>query len=185
VTPEEVLQFVIEKLEKHNIEHMVTGSFASNFYGVPRTTYDADIVISTDYERLKKFADEIKNEFYIDLDMIQEALSHNSIFNIIHYETGFKIDFIIRKEGQYYQNEFERRKAYKIGNKSIYFTSPEDTIISKLIWSKESNSEKQFRDAVGVAKIQKETLDFEYLKFWADKMDVKDLLNKLLNELEE
>lgn len=104
MTIETIMKGVIERLEKYKIEYMITGSFASNLHGVPRTTFDADIVLSSDFERLKNFIKEIQRDFYADLDMVKEALEQRGMFNIIHYKTGFKIDFIIKKKGIYYDN---------------------------------------------------------------------------------
>ncbi|AEH51732.1 hypothetical protein [Pseudothermotoga thermarum] len=180
---EEILKEVLEKLERNNIEYMITGSLASNIHGVPRTTFDADIVISANFENLKKFIDEIKNSFYVDLDMVRDAFERKSIFNLIHYETGFKIDFIVKKQGAHFDMEFERRRAYTFAGRKCFFASPEDTILSKLLWAKIGESEKQFRDALGVAKIQAENLDFEYLQKSAENLGIKDMLEKLIEQL--
>jgi len=183
LTIEEVLLIVIEKLEAEKIDYMLTGSFASNLHGVPRTTFDADIIISANLKKLKKFIEEVKNDFYVESEMLEEAFLHRSIFNIIHYKTGFKIDFIIKKQGAYYEKEFERRKIYKLSGKKCYFTSPEDVILTKLIWAKESQSEKQFQDALGVLKVQKENLDYEYLAEMAKVLNITDMLEKILKEI--
>lgn len=185
MTIEEVLKEVIERLEKCGIEYMITGSLASNLHGVPRATFDADIVISSDFERLKNFIEEIKENFYADFNIAKEALEQKGMFNIIHYETGFKIDFIIKKKGDYYEKEFERRKAYIFANKVCFFTSPEDTILSKLLWAKESKSERQFLDALGVAKLQGENLDYKYLTQYANVLNIQDLLERLIKETRE
>jgi len=182
VTPEEILREVIEKLEKYGIEYMITGSFASNLHGVPRTTLDADIVIMGELGGVKSFIEEVSKDFYADLDMAEDAVKQRGMFNIIHLDSGFKIDFIVKKKGTYYEREFERRKVYKLGDKPCYFASPEDTILSKLVWAKKSGSERQLEDASGIIKIQSEKLDYKYLKEWADKLTVIDLLEKILEE---
>jgi small-conductance mechanosensitive channel len=185
MTPQEVLREVIEKFEKYKIDYMITGSFASNLHGIPRTTFDVDIVISADFEKIKKFIKEIEKNFYADLNMAKEAIDQKGIFNIVHYETGFKIDFIVKKVGSYYEKEFERRRPYKLEDKVCFFASPEDTILSKLIWAKKAESERQFQDALGVARIQKKSLNYEYLKKWGDVLGVGDLLERLIKEIKE
>jgi len=182
---EDILITIIEKLEKFSIDYMITGSFASNLHGIPRATFDVDIVISTDFEKINKFIKDIKNDFYADGETARSALNKTGIFNIVHFETGFKIDFIIKKRGEFYEKEFERRKLYKLKNKPCFFTSPEDTMLSKLLWSKRAESERQFQDALGVAKIQKENLDYEYLKNYAKMLKIFDLMERLLKELEK
>ncbi len=182
---EEILKEILEKLERHKIDYMITGSFASNLHGMPRTTLDADIVISSDFENLKNFIEEIKGDFYADLEMAKEAFERKGMFNIIHYETGFKIDFIIKKQGPYYESEFERRRGCEFAGKICFFASPEDTILSKLLWAKIGDSEKQFQDASGVAKIQGENLDFDYLQKWADILGIKDMVERIVRGLKE
>ncbi len=180
---ETILKEVIEKLEEHKIEYMITGSFASNLHGLPRATFDADIVVSSNFERLENFVKKIQSDFYVDLKVVKEAFEQRGMFNIIHYETGFKIDFIIKKNGDYYEKEFERRRAYTFAGKICFFASPEDTILSKLLWARKGKSEKQFQDALGVAKIQGENLNYEYLQEWAEILGVKDMLERIIKEL--
>ncbi len=184
MTPEEVLKWIIENLEKYEIQYMITGSFASNLHGVPRTTFDADIVIWAVPERIEKFLKEIKKDFYVDLVTARFAIEEMGMFNIVHYETGFKIDFIVKKSGAYYEKEFERRRPYRLSDKICFFTSPEDAILSKLLWAKKGDSDRQFQDALGVARIQKDSLDYEYLEKWAEFLDIKDMLKRVMRELE-
>jgi len=180
---EDVLKIVLEKMEECNIDYMITGSFASNLHGIPRTTFDADIVISADFKKIKKFAEKIEKDFYTDLNMTKEAIEQRRMFNIIHYETGFKVDFIIKKTGPFYEKEFQRRKSYHLAGKPCFFASPEDTILSKLLWAQKSESERQLNDAVGVAKIQADNLDYEYLEKWAGILGIAELLDKLIGRL--
>lgn len=182
---EEVVILVIETLEKCDIDYMIAGSFASSLHGIPRTTFDADIVISADSQKIKEFISEIKEDFYADVDMAVETVEKGGMFNIIHLDTGFKIDLIVKKKGEYFEREFERRRLYKLGGKECFFASPEDTILSKLLWSKMAASERQFGDALGVAKVQKENLDYNYLKKYANNLSISELLKKLLKEIEE
>ncbi len=132
---------------------------------------------------MKNFIEEIQGDFYADLNILKEAFEQKRIFNIIHYKTGFKIDLIIKKQGDYYDKELGRRKAYKFGDKIFFFASAEDIILSKLLWSKFSSSERQFQDALGVAKVQKDMLDYEYLTKSADVLKVNEPLKRLLKEI--
>ena len=69
------------------------------------------------------------------------------MFNIIHNQSIFKIDFIIRKNTSSYRNtEFQRRRRLELDDTQIWIVSLEDLIISKLFWAKESFLEMQIRD---------------------------------------
>lgn len=183
MTPENVLRIVLEKLEDKGIDYMITGSFASNLHGVPRTTLDADIVILASIEQLENFAKDIEKDFYIDLDTVREAVQKKGMFNIVHYESGFKVDFIVRKEDEYHIEEFQRRRKYKLGEKEYFFASVEDTIFAKLLWAKMGDSERQFKDALNIAKVQRERLDYGYLKKWAKFLGLENMLEKILREI--
>ena len=77
---------------------------------------------------------------------------------------------------------FERRGLAQALGVEVELCSPEDVILSKLDWSRRSESERQYRDALGVAKAQRSALDLAYLAHWADDLGVTDLLNRLLQD---
>lgn len=97
MNPEEILQLILSRLDQCGIPYMITGSFASNMHGVPRSTYDADVVIEGDRESLKEFIQSLGSEFYSSVEAADEALTRQQMFNVVHLETGFKVDFIIKK----------------------------------------------------------------------------------------
>ncbi len=180
MTQTEILLKIIDLFTKCKIEYMITGSFASNLHGVPRATFDADIVIKADQGSLKKFTKEVSKDFYVEE---KNTKSQKGMFNIIHYNTGFKIDLILIKRRGYSQTEFSRRQLIDFAGRRCWFSSPEDTILSKLEWSKFGASERQFNDALGIAKVQSEKLDWEYLRKWAKELNVVELLDKILRNL--
>lgn len=95
-----------------------------------------------------------------------------------------KADFIIRKDRAFSLEEFKRRISANILGIQVSIISPEDAILSKLEWSKESQSERQFRDVLGVAVVQ-QRLDKVYLWKWARELSVADLLGTLLSHAEK
>ena len=184
MNPEEALVIVIDKLDEQGIPYMIFGSFASNLHGVPRTTHDADLVIEIDEPRLQKFAKSLGTDFYLDIDAAQRAVGSKFLFSTIHLPSGFKVDFIVRKERAFSRQEFERRILANFLNRRCWFATPEDTILSKLEWSKKGESERQFRDAVNIAKVQS-ILNREYLEQSSKELDVEDLLERLMNEIKK
>ncbi len=183
--PEGALEAVLEKLEQAGIAYMITGSYAGNRYGVPRTTYDADIVIEACQNSLDQFIRTIEKDFYVSSEAIKEAQLYEGIFNIIHLETGFKIDLIIRKSRAFSKEEFNRRRLEPFLGSKYWFASPEDVILTKLEWAKTGESERQFRDALGIAQIQGENLNQDYLAFWANVLNLQQELARLYKELKE
>lgn len=104
------------------------------------------------------------------------------MFNVIHLDTGFKVDLIVRKSRPYSEEEFRRRKEVPFGGATCWFASPEDTFLSKLEWAKLTGSERHVQDAEGIASVQGERLDWGYLRRWADVLGVRDLLQRLEGE---
>ena len=126
------------------------------------------------------------NEGYdVRPEAAQEALQNRSVFNVIDYQTGGKVDFIIRKDRAFSLEEFKRRISANILGLQVSIIFPEDAILSKLKWLKESQSERQFRDALGVAVVQWQRLDKVYLWKWARELSVAALLGTLLSHAEK
>ncbi len=183
--PEETLKLVIEHFKTAGIEYMITGSFASNLHGVPRTTQDADVVIEVSDKSLEQFLSLIEGEFYVSEEAAREALRRRDMFNIIHLNTAFKVDLIVRKQRTYAKEEFRRRQSVEFLGKECWFASPEDTILAKLEWSKKGQSERQYQDALGVADIQQDALDWGYLQTWGERLGIGNLCSRLRHEAEQ
>jgi hypothetical protein len=180
---EEVLDRLLGTLERCRVPYMVAGSFASNLHGIPRATYDADIVVELDRPRLVRLVADLQAEFYVSEEAARDALARRSVFNLIHFETGFKIDLIVKKDRAFSREEFGRRIPARLAGAERWFASPEDVILTKLEWSKLGESERQFADALSVARVQGEALDRAYLERWARALGLQDLLERLLGSL--
>jgi hypothetical protein len=182
-----VTLLVTQTLERLGIPYAVGGSLASSLHGVMRSTLDVDIVADMRVEHIQPLVAALSKEFYADDEMMKDAIEHHSSFNLIHYETAFKVDIFIRKTRLFDQIQLERRRSSVIATdpeESIYITSPEDTILSKLEWYRMGGevSDRQWRDILGVLKTQAGGLDLDYLRKWAIELKVADLLDRALKE---
>ncbi len=170
-------------LDELGIEYFVTGGFAVSVWGRPRATFDVDIVIQLIEPKifpLAKALRRIAEAGYIDEDTAREAVKTSGEFNFIDPTTGVKADFWVVKKTQLGQLEFERRVAKKISGQEVYFISPEDLILNKLCWYQQSESSRHLEDAESIFKISGNKLDKKYLKIWADRLDISELLAKLI-----
>ncbi len=177
---EKLLIRVAKVLSDLKIKYFVTGGFAVSVWGRPRATFDIDIVIKLIEPQvlsLAKALRKISEAGYADENMIKEAVRHKEEFNFIDPNTGLKIDFWVAKEGISASLEFKNRKLKKINGQNIYFTSPEDLILSKLQWYQQSQSNRHLEDIESVLKISGKKLDMSYLKRWAKKLGVFELLD--------
>jgi len=175
----DVLKLVARRLDDAKIDYMLSGSTALAFYGKPRMTRDIDIVIVIPLREVDRFVGFFDQDFYIDRDMVADAIRHQSMFNIIHLETVIKIDFIIRKNREYSILEFNNRKKIKLEDQEISVVSLEDLIISKLYWAKDSFSEMQIKDIVNLIDLD---FDMGYVKEWCSRLGLDSILKRALDE---
>lgn len=152
-----------------------------------RTTQDADIIAEMRLEHLPLFLSALQEEFYMDEEMIIHAIQNNASFNIIHRESMFKVDVFIPRPRPFLQSQLARAQpqTFEFESKlSAKFASPEDTILAKLEWYRWGGevSERQWRDILGVLKTCAGKLDMEYLRKWADELNISDLLERSLIE---
>jgi hypothetical protein len=185
--PIQVTLKVTKVFERLSVPYLISGSLASTLYGMVRTTQDSDIVAEMRLEHLQSFISALQGEFYVDEEMIAEAIQRNSSFNIIHRETMFKVDVFIPRPRPFLQSQLARaRKKVFIfeAEVSAKFASPEDTILSKLEWFRMGGevSDRQWRDILGVLKTCAGDLDLGYLRQWAGELKVSDLLEQSLKE---
>jgi hypothetical protein len=182
-----VTLLVTQTLERLNVIYAVGGSLASSLHGVMRSTLDVDIVADMRLEHIQPLVAALSKEFYADDEMMRDAIEQHSSFNLIHYETAFKVDIFIRKLRPFDQMQLERRRISVITTdpeQSVYVTSPEDTILAKLEWYRLGGevSERQWRDILGILKTRAGELDLDYLYQWATALKVSDLLERVLKD---
>ena len=179
----EFLKDIITALEQSGISYMVSGSISSTFYGRPRSTQDVDIIIEATIENLQELVTILQEKkYYADEETALEALAHETLFNVFDASSGYKADLIIRKDRPYSLEEFKRRKSVDVLGVPLYLVTPEDAILSKLEWAKKGQSERQFTDALGVAIVQAERLDWEYMQSWTKILDLDEYYQRLVDE---
>lgn len=174
---------IAEILDGLKIPYAITGGYAVSVWGHPRSTLDIDIVIELFEAKIPPLASALKSlsKFgYVDIKQIQEALCRKSEFNFIH-ESGIKVDFWIQSGEPFTQQQLKRRRGKMMGGKKIYFVSPEDLILSKLIWHKKSGSDYQLKDVESIIKRQKK-LDWKYIKKWAEIQSTDKILKSLIEK---
>ncbi|CAN5627190.1 hypothetical protein BH23GEM9_BH23GEM9_05120 [soil metagenome] len=181
MTPFETLRFVVGVLDTLNIEYMVTGSVASSLQGEPRATHDLDVVVALQAQDasalLQRFG---RPQFHLDEQAILEAVTTGGMFNAINLEDGDKIDFWMLTNDAFDASRFARRVTVEVFGVSLKVSSPEDTILAKLRWSKLSGgSEKLFIDALRVFEVQAHTLDHLYLDEWVKRLEVVELWHRI------
>ncbi len=172
---------------KLHIPYVVGGSLASSLHGIPRATQDVDIIADIKNIHIVPLVNALEKSWYIDKNMVRDAIKNQSSFNVLYLETIYKIDIFILKDDPVFVSEMKRRQKYTVtdeGEGSIYVASAEDIILQKLYWYKMGDkvSERQWSDAIGVVKVQGKNLDIDYLKDTSLMLGVEELLSELLKE---
>lgn len=178
---DDVVATVLDRLEQLGIEHMLVGSYASNAYGRPRGSFDADIVVQAGPGDAPRLFDAFSADFVVDLDVMTRDLKAGMMFNLIPKSGVFKVDLIPLRKSDFAIEEFRRRRRVQALGRSIWMASPEDTLLAKLAWYRKGGevSERQIEDARDVYAVQKGTLDEGYLDRWADALEVRKELDRI------
>jgi hypothetical protein len=166
----DLLSEIVTALEAKEIPYMVSGSLAMSAYTIPRMTRDIDIIIDVDREDVDRLIAIFDHNFYLNANTVAEEVGRRGMFNAIDHRSGYKIDFVVKKNAPYRKLEFQRRRRAKILDVEAWLVSPEDLVLSKIVWIQEIQSEKQKEDILNL--LQKPDLDFEYIKMWIKELNL-------------
>ena len=175
---------VVNAFKALSIPYYIGGSIASSLYGMARATMDVDMVAQITPTQVPPFVESLKDAYYIDENMILEALSLASSFNLIHLETMIKIDVFVQKTDPFHLSALKRRQVDRLVEDDLesdfYFYSPEDILLIKICWYETGQrvSERQWLDVIGIIKVQADSLNQAYLIQWAQSLNVLDLLRQ-------
>jgi hypothetical protein len=183
----EALDKVIECFDELAIAYYIGGSVASSACGIARATMDIDLVANVEMSQVARLVKVLEADYYIDAEAIRDAIRRRASFTLIHLATMIKVDVFIAKDQAYDSEAFARRRADTLDEESsrtFYLCSPEDVVLSKLQWYQMGGgvSERQWKDVLGVLKVQSVRLDLEYLKYWASRLNLSDLLNRSFHD---
>jgi len=167
---DELFLKVAQRLNNLGIPYMLSGSIAMGFYTIPRMTRDIDIVVEMQENDVAAF---LKNfgDFYFHEPSILEEVKRRGMFNLIDFQTNYKVDFIIRKLSEYALTAFSRRNKINQNDNYFWLIAIEDLIIAKLIWIQDVFSERQANDVSNL--LRNPDIDYTYLHEWCSKLDLQ------------
>ncbi len=174
---------IVKGLENAGIRYAITGSIASSIHGEPITSLDIDFVVSMTEPQGRILDRDLPQRLYRSIDRLIDTAQSGGIANLIDTETGLKVDLSNVRPGSLAERALQRARIESFGTEApaFYTVTPEDIILMKLEWRKTSRSEKQWNDALGVARVKAHELDWDYLFQQARIVGIEQDLSDLRN----
>ena len=152
-----------------------------------RATADIDILADIRSEHVHQLFELLQDRFYLDEQTMRDAVSQGRSFNVIHFDSVFKVDFFVARSDEFAHTQLDRGDLRKISpenSAAVYVATAEDTILAKLRWYRvgQETSNTQWNDVIGILGIAHDNLDFDYLRSWSNKLGVADLLQRAIDE---
>ena len=166
---------VAKALEACGIPFLLTGSFASNYYGIPRSTRDADFVLQSQHAVGPDFAQQLGEGFLLDPQLSFETNTGTFRQVLRHKNKTFKVELFLLSQDPHDQARFSRRRAVQLFERQVWLPSPEDVIITKLRWARGKDKD----DARDVMAVQQEKLDWPYIEEWCRLHGTLPLMQEL------
>lgn len=177
---------VADALDALDVPYYLAGSVVSSVHGIARATSDVDVVAALAGRHVGAFVQRLGDDYYADADMIRDAIRGGTMFNVIHQPTMLKVD-VYACVTEFDRSALARRTNDSIipdpGARRFAIASAEDIVLHKLHWYQlgGATSDRQWSDVVGVLRVQ-HAIDRAFLRSWAERLGVEDLLERALAE---
>lgn len=180
----ETLTQVATALEDLRVPYAVTGSVASSVHGEPSSTLDADIILLAPSSLVAELSAKLQPRFYAPADMLSAAARDHSFANVVDIRTSLKVDLSFIGDDPFLIEVLRRRIKSRIGTdtREFWFVTPEDIILMKLLWRKDTQSSKQWDNALNVARMKGIQMDWKYLFLQAKTLGIEPDLIKLRDD---
>ena len=180
----DLIGVTVHHLGEAGIAYAVTGSIISGIHGEPIASYDVDIVVQMNESQAASLASSLPQRFYRSEESLAQTARDYTIANLIDTDTGLKIDLSCMRPSAFRATLFSRRVKASLGPGTPEFdaVSAEDIILMKLDWRRETQSVKQWENALSVARVKGTRMDWKYLFEQARALGIENDLVKLRDE---
>ena len=174
---------LVAAFEVAGVPYMIVGSYSSNFYGIPRMTKDADLVVHLDAQGWRTLPallpDGIELEEQLGFEMV--TATQREWLRVI--DSLFQIELFRLSDDAHDRMRFDRRIRQTIfPSVAVSLPTAEDVIIQKLRWSRGAKRPKDFADTVAVMQVQGKSLDWPYIEHWCAQHDTLEVLAEAKTE---
>jgi len=170
---------VIDALESAGIPYMVVGSLSSNYYGIARSTADADFVVELGDRPISRVSDHLGPRLRLEPQMSFETITGTNKY--VFQSTGgpFKVEVFLLSDDAHDCERFRRRRRGTVGGREASIPTAEDVIVTKLRWSLRGRRRKDIDDVRNVIAVQQDALHWEYVYGWCDRHGTRQLLDEI------
>jgi len=177
MTGNDGLLAIIAVLNEIEIPYMIVGSYSSNFYGIPRSTKDADLVFQFESRSLAELERRLPQGLSFDQQSTFEMVTATRKEVILIEGSDFEIELFHLSQDSFDQTRFQHREKVKFGKDLItWMPRMEDVIVQKLRWAKGGARSKDFDDVVAILGVQ-DKVDFDYITTWCGEHGTLELLS--------
>ena len=177
----ELLVDCLRRLNRTGVTYYLTGSMASNYWGIPRSTHDLDFVVQLPVAAVPRIVQEFSGDFYIEEEAVRAVHQPPHQFNAIDTRSALKVNFWLAGTGAFDREMLRRRVQATLFGEPAWIATAEDVILHKLVWNRTSPSDRQLGDAAGTVAVQAEALDRNYLARWAQELNLTADMERLLS----
>jgi hypothetical protein len=181
MTEQEILLDCLRRLNSAGMSYMLSGSMASNAWGIPQSTHDLVFAIQLPPAQIPTLVAAFTGDYYTDEQAVRAVYQPPYQFNAIHVPSALKVDFWLLHAAVFEQEMFRRRVRDEWFGQPLWLATAEDIILHKLYWNNLTPSDRQLADVAGVVAIQKGRLDERHLRHWAVELGVLDTLERALS----
>jgi hypothetical protein len=174
-----VLLDVTGRLERLNLAYMISGSLALSYYAPPRMTRDFDFVVRLEQDRVGRFVEAFRDDYWLDAQAVGRAAAERGAFSLIHYDAVLKIDMFVERQTDHRRVEFLRRRRVEIGGAAVWIAAPEDLVLSKLDGMRDERVPQHVEDVRSLLSTVP-ALDRGYVEEWAGRLGLRQVLDEAL-----
>lgn len=167
---------VIDALDALQIPYMMVGSFSTNFYGIPRATHDADVVVQLEPGALSALASRLCPLFRLDPQMTFETVTATRRYVLHLVDNPFSVELFLLSDDAHDLQRFARRRRERVADREVFLPTMEDVIVMKLRWSHSGRRTKDLDDVRNVIAVQGDRVDWVYVNSWCDRHGTRELL---------